>query len=184
VKASVLKLTDILYAGGDHLALADLYCRTYGRIRFDRNDLEGIMKMADSLHTMSLDEEASRVLKDAQQISPDRDFQNAILLAMQKMNKDARDLGSLKPREGKPVSSDGASGESLESLEKALAAAGGQEQRRWLLFEIGRRLSKEKEWTAAEQRFSKIREGNPDPFWTKLGEYAAREARWTERYRD
>lgn len=183
VKAAVWKLTDVLYDSGDHVAIASLYCKTFGRISFEWNDLDGIMKVADSLHKMSLDEEAIRVLKDAQKVSPDRNAQNLIIKAMQTMNNNVRDLGSLHTRAETPDSSDGASGQPLESLEKALAAAGGNEQRRWLLFEIGRRLSQEKEWTAAERRFSQMREGNPDPFWTKLSEYAVQEARWMERYR-
>ncbi|HPC32929.1 MAG TPA: tetratricopeptide repeat protein [Syntrophales bacterium] len=183
LKAVVWKLTEILHARGDHVGLAALYCKTFGRIGMDRNDLAGLTKMADSLHKISLDEEAIRVWKYAQQLTPEQNLQNPIGKALENINT-TRNPGSLPPGAERPASADGVSGESLESLEKYLAAAGGSEQRRWLLFEIGRRLSKDKERTAAEKRFLQIKEGNPDPFWTKLSDYAVREARWTERYRD
>ncbi len=184
LKAALLKSTEILYSRGDHVALAALYCKTGGRVAFDRNDLEGIMKIADSFHRISLDEEATRILRDAQRISSDQDFQNSIAKALENMNNKGGEQDSRRTLAAAPDSFDGLSGESLEALEKVLAAADSIERKRWLLFEIGRRLSQEKEWAAAEKRFSQIKEGNPDPFWTKLSEYAVQETRWTERYRD
>jgi len=184
LKAALLKSAEILYPRGDHVALAALYCKTGGRVVFDRNDLEGIIKIADSFHRISLDEEATRILRDAQRISPDQNFQNSIAKALENMNNKGGEQDSRRTLAAVPDSFDGLSGESLEALEKVLAAADSIEGKRWLLFEIGRRLSQEKEWAAAEKRFSQIKEGNPDSFWTKLSEYAVQETRWTERYRD
>jgi len=183
LKTAVLKLLDSCYARGDHVAIAALYCRTFGRIAFGREDLDGLMKMADSLHKISLDTEARRILNYAGTISPDSRMQSRIAIFMETLRHPVRTADSGSSAAQVSDVPNELTRAALDDLEKSLAKASNG-QRRWLLFTIGRRLAATKEWPAAEKRFLQIKDGSTDPFWTKLSDYAVQDARWLYKYSD
>ena len=183
LKTAVIKLVEDLHAQGDYVAIASLYCRTFGRIAFNREDSGPLLKIADSLHRMSLNDETLRVLNYAKTISVDAQWQSQIAKIMESMVQTPGSAYSEVQFQETGAEQDGKHRASMEMIEKSLAGTDGI-RRRWLLFEIGRRHMESKEPAAAERSFLQIKDGSTDPFWTKLSDYAVQESRWSERYGD
>ena len=165
------------------MAIASLYCRTFGRIAFAREDSESLLKIVDALHKMSLNDETLRVLNHLKTMSIDAQWQSRIAKIMESMAQAPGSASSGVQSHETGSGQDGRPGVSMEMIKISLAGA-DEVRRRWLLFEIGRRHAEAKEQAAAEKSFLQIKEGSPDPFWTKLSDYSVQESRWSERYGD
>ncbi len=183
LKIAVTKLVDDFHARGDNVAIASLYCRTFGRIAFAREDSESLLKIVDALHKMSLNDETLRVLNHLKTMSIDAQWQSRIAKIMESMAQAPGSASSGVQSHETGSGQDGRPGVSMEMIKISLAGA-DEVRRRWLLFEIGRRHAEAKEQAAAEKSFLQIKEGSPDPFWTKLSDYSVQESRWSERYGD
>ncbi|MDI9571109.1 MAG: tetratricopeptide repeat protein [Pseudomonadota bacterium] len=185
LKAAAKKLIDDLHPRRDYVAIASLYCRTFGRVVFAREDADSLLKIVDALNKMSLHDEALRVSNYVRSLSADPQWQSWIAKTMAPSAQSPGNADGGGPSGETGSAPAGGSRASMELMEKSLADAGADDaRRRWLLFEIGRRHMESRESAAAEKSFLQIKDGSPDPFWTKLSDYALQESRWSERYGD
>ncbi|MCX7634544.1 MAG: hypothetical protein N2Z74_02220, partial [Syntrophales bacterium] len=181
LKRATVQAVNESYRAGDYLAAAAAYYRTLAQRVIGPQDTETLMKVADSLRRMFLLTESRRIYAYAKIACIDRRLLAEINAALDSLKDSqsgspAGDVNLGKGEEGMPPST---LAQYAAALEKA-----SPERRRWLLYEMGGLLLKEGKKEEARRTFLLIKEGDGDPFWTKVSDYALTVSRGEEKAAD
>jgi TolA-binding protein len=151
-------LIDKYYQSGDHIAVVDLFLQDWkeGFIRPD--DADTLLKSFFSLSCLGLHEMSSNILNTLKKTAP-----RAIPSYFKKLDKMVAEMECNRT----PASSD----QTPVDL-------------KWRQFQSGREYFATNQSALAEETLTGLKNGNGDPFWPKIAEYAVEEYRWVQKYQE
>jgi hypothetical protein len=149
-------LIDQYNQSGDHISVADLFLQGWkeGFIRPD--DIDTQMKSAYSLSCLGLQEMSLNVLNTLKKHTPKR-LQSYI----KEIDKRIAEIEINR---------------TLDSTDQT------PEDVKWRQFLSGRKYLAANQPILADETLTNLKNGNGDPFWSKIAEYAVEEHRWVQQY--
>lgn len=174
MKNAAIMAVDENYRKKDYLTAAAVFYRTLSPPVLGPGEAETLMKVADSLRRMFLHTESRLIYEQIKRTCKDGKILDSINVALNNLQETGK--GAVDgPRNGRE------SFTTLEEYREALPKTSPARQR-WLLYEIGRLLMREGKIEEARQTFGRIKEGEADPFWSKVSDYALAETTLLQKY--
>lgn len=172
LKTALIKFVAENFEKGDYLAVASLFYKVRRMAELGAGESETLFNVAECLRKLSLNTESRKIYEYLTVHSTDTHILAKIPSILESINAQSALASPETPHRQCAT---------IAECERVLKKAQGDEKR-WLLFEMGNLLKSEGRKEEAQRIFSLLKEGDVDPFWSKLSDYAVSELQWIEKY--
>ncbi len=149
-------LIDQYNQSGDHLAVADLFLQGWKEGFIRTAAVDTLLKSSFSLSCLGLHEVSLNILNTLRKSAPGKLPSN-----IGKIDKMVAEMEKNRV---------------LGSMDQTPADV------KWSQFQSGREHLSANHLTSAEKSLTELKNGDGDPFWAKIAEYALEENRWVQKY--